>query len=91
MTTVLKKTLDERVVIIENGRRRSINKLEAVFKQLTNKALSGNTSALNLLLAALRFAEDRADPVTEPTPLADVDREVLKNIKVRILREVKDA
>jgi hypothetical protein len=91
MTTVLERTLDERVIIVENGRRRSISKLEAVFKQLTNKALTGNTAALQLLLAAIRFAEDRTDPAAEAAaPLSDADRTVLRSIKARILQEVKN-
>ena len=47
--TTLLKTLRERVVINENGRRKEITKLQAAVKQLVNKAASGALRALNQL------------------------------------------
>lgn len=58
MATVLERTLRERVVINENGRRKTITKLEAAIKQLTNKAASGELKALQLLAALVRSAEE---------------------------------
>jgi len=60
MATVLERILRERVVINENGKRKTITKLEAAFKQLTNKAASGELKAVQLLSALVRSAEDRA-------------------------------
>ena len=44
--TVLLRTLREKVVIHENGKRRVITKLEASLKQLVNKATAGDLRAL---------------------------------------------
>src|SRR5713101_5484945 len=60
MATVLERTLREKVIINENGRRRKITKLEAALKQLTNKAAAGDLKALQLLSALARSAEERA-------------------------------
>jgi hypothetical protein len=50
MATVLERTLREKVVINESGKRKTITKLEAAIKQLTNKAASGDLKALQLLV-----------------------------------------
>lgn len=50
-TSLLDEALKERVIISENGRRRRITKLEAILKQLVNKAARGDHRATQLLLA----------------------------------------
>jgi hypothetical protein len=47
LATLLEKELRQRVVVTENGRRRSITKQEAMVKHLVNKALSGDRRLLN--------------------------------------------
>jgi hypothetical protein len=42
----IRKAFEKKIVINENGRRKTITKLEAVFTQLANRAASGNMSAL---------------------------------------------
>ena len=46
LAAMFTKTLRERVVINEHGRRRTVTKLEAALKQLVNKAASGDLRAL---------------------------------------------
>lgn len=50
-STLLDEALKERVTISENGRRRKVTKLEAILKQLVNKAAGGDHRATQLLLA----------------------------------------
>ena len=71
IATVLERALREKVVINENGRRKTVTKLEASIKQLTNKAASGELKALQLLAALVRSAEERA--IKETTPNSTVD------------------
>ena len=71
MATVLERTLREKVVINEDGRRRTITKLEAAIKQVANKAASGDLKALQLLAALVRSAEERA--IRMPAPVSDLD------------------
>jgi Family of unknown function (DUF5681) len=50
-STLLDEALKERVIVSENGRRRSVTKLEAILKQLVNRAAQGDHRATQLLLA----------------------------------------
>jgi len=78
LSTLLGSTLNERVVVTENGRRKKITKRQAVLKQLVNKAASGDPRSTQLLLAEMRTIDANA-PATranEP-PLDDSERRVL--------------
>jgi hypothetical protein len=84
MATVLERTLRERVVINENGKRKTITKLEAAYKQLSNKAASGELKALQLVSALVRSAEDRAAQATISKPtLEEGDEKVFLGILER--------
>jgi hypothetical protein len=73
------------VVINENGRRKTVTKLEAALKQLTNKAASGELKALQLLATLVRSAEGREIHAPEqPETLRDTDRSVVLNILKRL-------
>ena len=85
MATVLERTLREKVVIHENGRRKIITKLEAAIKQLTNKAASGELKALQLLAALVRSAEERPIQAAVPnSALDEVDEKVVLGILKRL-------
>jgi hypothetical protein len=45
LATFLGEVLDEKVSVSENGRRQKITKAEAMFKQLVNHAVQGDTKA----------------------------------------------
>lgn len=51
LATALNKSLRERVTVIENGRRRTITKLEAAVKGLVNRAVKGDPRAMQQMLA----------------------------------------
>src|SRR5258708_32053883 len=65
LTTLLEKELKQRVVVTENGRRRSITKQEAMVKHLVNKAVSGDRPLMQLLLDEIRLVEAR--PASRPS------------------------
>lgn len=48
------------ITINDNGRRARISKFQGVVKQLTNKALTGNISALRMFLGVCQPALERA-------------------------------
>ena len=85
MATVLEKTLREKVVVNENGKRKTITKLEAAIKQLTNKAASGELKAMQLLAALVRSAEERSaqTPVSD-SALDEADDKVVLGILKRL-------
>lgn len=57
IATLLERALMERVTITENGKRRSISKLEASFKQLVNLAASGDLPAMRQLYSFIPWLE----------------------------------
>ena len=85
LTTVIERTLQEKVVINENGVRKTVTKLEAAIKQLMNKAASGDLKALQLLAGLVRSGEERADqaPVAD-AGLAEVDQKVILGLLKRL-------
>ena len=85
IATVLERTLREKVVLNENGRRKTVTKLEAAIKQLTNKAASGELKALQLLAALVRSAEERGTKTdVHNTALDEVDEKVVLGILNRL-------
>lgn len=80
MATVLERTLRERVAINENGKRKTITKLEAAIKQLSNKAASGDMKAFSLLAGLVRSAEERAVHTSNSSPALEPDEKVVSEI-----------
>ena len=50
LATVFHNELNKRVVISENGQRRTITKVEAAIKQLINKAATGDAKAIQAII-----------------------------------------
>jgi hypothetical protein len=84
-TTILNKTLNERVVVTDNGRRKSITKQEAIFKQLVNKAASGDHRAAQLLLGEMRELEAHIGSTPSgPEIIDEIDQQVIQNFLKRL-------
>jgi hypothetical protein len=92
VATVFTKTLLEKVVINEHGQRRTVTKLEAALKQLTNKAASGDLRAVRQLVELARDAEakQKASAVQRPTT-DEFDQEVIDGIVKRVNREEEES
>lgn len=71
LSTLVAASLSERIAINENGRRRRISKMEAVVKQLVNRAASGELRATQLLLALVQSHEAQKRAATA---LADTEK-----------------
>jgi Family of unknown function (DUF5681) len=85
--TLLKGALEELVVINENGQRKRITKLEAIFKQLVNKAAAGEPRSIQLLLASLRLLGEHPETTQSDTqPVDEADQQVMHQICERIRR-----
>lgn len=88
--TVIEKELNMRVEVTENGRRRKISKREAVAKQLVNKAASGDTKSIPILLNETRAREQSDNVVaTSDAYQAAEDKLVMAHIVARI-RQMPD-
>ena len=89
LSTIIAATLGERVAINENGKRRRISKMEAVVKQLVNRAASGEARATQLLLALVQSqeADKRASALSEETVKAnEADALVMAELARRLGR-----
>lgn len=86
VATVLARTLRERVVINEHGKRKTITKLEAAIKQLVNKAASGELRALRHLVELARAAEKESLQPVQQTAVGELDRDVIKGLLDRFAR-----
>jgi hypothetical protein len=78
------RTLREKVVINENGRRRTVTKLEAALKQLVDKAAAGDLGALRHLTALAHDAEAQQNlRDSQLQDLSESDRDVMQGILQR--------
>ncbi len=92
LATVFTKTLREKVVINESGRRRTVTKLEAALKQLVNRAAGGDLRALRQLVELSRDAEAKQSVSGAPDPITkELDQEVLDGIMKRFKGEEEKA
>ncbi len=73
----------------DNGKRKSITKQEAVYKQLVNKAASGDHRAAQLLLNEIREIEARIGSTpTGREIIEDIDQQVFQNFLKRHLEVI---
>ena len=67
--SLLMRELESHIIVNENGRRSQISKADALFKQIVNSALSGNSTAIRLVYRQLERVQARADAVIEAQPV----------------------
>ena len=88
LSTLLSEALNEPVIIAENGRRRRINKRQAIIKQLVNQSANGDWRAVKMLLEILRDIEGQTEPAAdEPSAFTAADEEVIEQLKARLSRK----
>lgn len=90
IATLFTEALKERVIVTENGRRRSISKQEALVKHLVNKALSGDRLILQLLLDEVHVIEARSESSAagDDAP-TETDLRVFRQLHERIRRQLR--
>ena len=85
--TLLKEMLAEKVIISEGGKRKKITKQEAMYKQLENKAASGDLRSIREVLNETRQIEQRGETnPSETGPFSEAENEVIGEI-IRRLKE----
>jgi uncharacterized protein DUF5681 len=90
IATVLTRTLREKVVIDENGKRKTVSKLEAAIVQLVSKATSGDAHAIRYLCQLITSAEERSVVVEPRKQLSETDQKVMANILKRFQQSFKE-
>ena len=87
LATILNRALSERVVINEGGRRKTVTKLEAAVKQVTNKAASGDPVASRQLFTLIQIIEQQPQETGRATnSLDDTDQTVVMGMLKRLNR-----
>jgi hypothetical protein len=88
--TDLTEALNARVIINENGKRKSITSQRAAILRLREKALKGDARSLDRLLELARIynSDEVSADVTET--LAPSDQAILENFKDRLLSRRPD-
>jgi hypothetical protein len=84
LSTILEEELEQRVVIRENGKQKTITKRRASMKQLVNKAASGDHRALQLLINHQQHREGRAPTAEDSSQLGEIDQVIVKGILERL-------
>jgi hypothetical protein len=80
LAIVLERTLREKVIINENGIRKTITKLEAAIKQLVNKAASGDLVAMRQLSALAGSAEIQAAASQKESSMVEADQKIMSRL-----------
>lgn len=91
LATVLARALREKVVIDDNGKRKTVTKLEGAIAQLVSRATSGDGHAIRYLCQLVISAEERAVIVEPTTKFSEADQKVMDNILKRLQRSLKES
>ena len=78
--TIFKRALQEKVVINENGVRKTVTKLEAIFKQLINKGTSGDLLATRQITPLCIATEIETEDARNKSDLSEPDQKVMKRL-----------
>ena len=82
LSTLLRETLNEHVVVTENGRRRKISKRKAILTQLVNRSASADLPSLKLVFELVRHTENRMDSAApETASFSAEDEKVIAQLK----------
>ena len=84
LKTLLIDTLNEPVVVTENGGRRTISKRQAIVKQLVNQSAKGDWRAVKLLVDMLHETEGGSEPETAESSFGEADQKVIEQLKARL-------
>ena len=84
LSTLLSDTLNETVIVTENGGRRKVTKRQAIIAQLVNRSASADFRAIKILLDIVRDIERQTEPSSpESSDFSEADEMVLEQIKAR--------
>jgi hypothetical protein len=84
LATLIMAALNEPVVVTQNGRRKTITKLEAMTTQLANTGASGDSKATQLLLGMVQLFEDRGNVPEQTKVIEEAGRQVMQLLFARI-------
>jgi hypothetical protein len=89
LATILARILQEPVVVTEHGQKITITKLEAVIKQLTHQAMSGELRASAQVVPLVQWMESQHEGPEPATELSESDQRVRDRILNRLARQAQ--
>ena len=90
LKTLLDETLNEPVIVAENGGRRKISKLRAIIKQVVNQSAKGDWRMAKMLLDFIRENERSNEPASaETSAFSEADEKVLEQLRARFSKAEK--
>jgi len=90
LSTVLLKTLSERVIVNENGKRKSISKMQAFVKQMVNQAASGDLRAASQVAELVKSTEQNAERNPQEKGPNELDKKTILNLLKRWEQSAKE-
>jgi hypothetical protein len=85
LATILAKALDEKVMVVENGKRRRVSKREAIITQLVNRSAQADLKAAQMVLDMIHDVERRGeDETSQGGPFAAEDEQIIEHLKERL-------
>jgi Family of unknown function (DUF5681) len=84
LKTLLSETLNELVIVAENGGHRKITKRQAIVTQLVNRSATADWRAIKILLDLVRDFEGQTEPASpETSAFGEADEKVIAQLKMR--------
>jgi hypothetical protein len=87
IATTLQRILQEKVVIRENGLRRTVTKLEAAMKRLVDKAAGGDIVAIRQLIAVAASAGVETAGEETKARLSESDSRLMNRVLARLRQQ----
>jgi hypothetical protein len=84
IVTIFQEMTQELIHITENGRPRTVSKLEAIVLQLMTKAVSGDMRAIREIRNWNQIFGESADKESVDTPDREKDAEIMRSILARM-------
>ena len=84
LKTLLIDTLNEPVVVTENGGRRTISKRQAIVEQLVNQSAKGDWRAVKLLVDMLHETEGGSEPEAAESSFGEADQKIIAQLKAQL-------
>ena len=85
LSTLLLKSVNERVTVMDEGRPKRISKLEVMHKRLANKGATGDLKALQMILQRLEQLETPSAG-NESSAFDEADQQVIQELQQRFRR-----
>jgi hypothetical protein len=89
LATELMEELSERVVVTENGRRRTLSKQTVILKRMVTDAAQGDAKARDQLLKLIGVIEQATADTVDEAPRSSEDAKILERFRARLTEEIK--